>query len=74
MLFRSELHDAIIRGDIRPPAEFATEPHPHCPGGRYPGQLLSIALKALNIDPAARYQSVSDFQAAIAEWQDDHDR
>lgn len=63
------LRDAITHGDIRKPAQFAKEPHPHCPGGRYPGQLVTIALKAMALDPAARYASVPDFQAAIAAWQ-----
>ncbi|MEQ1862679.1 MAG: FHA domain-containing serine/threonine-protein kinase [Chthoniobacteraceae bacterium] len=63
------LRDAITHGDIRNPAPFALEPHPHCPGGRYPAPLMAIALKALNIEPANRHQSVQELQAAVAAWQ-----
>lgn len=63
------LADAITHGDIRNPVQFAKEAHPHCPGGRYPGQLVAIALKALKLEPGERYQSVPDFQAAVAAWQ-----
>ncbi len=63
------LRDAITHGDIRSPAQFAKEPHPHCPGERYPGQLVAIALKALSLEPADRFQTVPHLQAAIATWQ-----
>jgi serine/threonine protein kinase len=65
----SALFDAIVNGDIRSPAIFSKEPHPHCPEGRYPGQLLTIALKAMNRDPGGRYQSVPEFQSAVSAWQ-----
>jgi len=48
------LFEAILNGAIRPPPQFAAEPHPHCPGGRYPGQLLAIAMKALRRRPEDR--------------------
>lgn len=63
------LQDAITHGDVRKPAQFAKEPHPHCPGGRFPGQLMTIAMKAMSLEPADRYQSVPELQAAVAAWQ-----
>ena len=63
------LRDAIVHGDIRKPAQFSKEPHPHCPNNRYPGQLVAIAMKALSLNPAERYQSVPEFQTALATWQ-----
>lgn len=63
------LRDAITHGDIRNPVQFAREPHPHCPGQRYPGQLVSIAMKALSLEPAERFHSVPELQAAVAAWQ-----
>jgi serine/threonine protein kinase len=65
----ASLFEAVLNGAIRPPADFASEPHPHCPGGRYPGPLIAIALKALSRKPEDRYQSVPEFQAAVAAWQ-----
>jgi hypothetical protein len=64
------MFEAIINGSIRPPAQFGSEPHPHCPGGRYPGQLVAIAMKALSRKPQDRYQSVPDLQAAVNAWQE----
>jgi serine/threonine protein kinase len=64
------LFEAILNGAIRPPAEFASEPHPHCPGGRYPGPLVAIAMKALSRKPEDRYQSVPELQASVAAWQE----
>ena len=66
----SALFEAIINGAIRPPAQFGAEPHPHCPGGRYPGPLVAIAMKALSRKPEDRYQSVPELQAAVAAWQE----
>jgi serine/threonine protein kinase len=63
------LRDAIIHGDIRKPAQFASEPHPHCPHGRYPADLMGIALKAMSPDPADRYATVPEFQTAILDWE-----
>jgi serine/threonine protein kinase len=64
------LFEAILNGAIRPPAQFGAEPHPHCPGGRYPGQLVAIAMKAMSRKPEDRYQSVTDLQAAVRTWQE----
>ena len=63
------LFEAIVNGSIRPPATFANEPHPHCPGGRFPGALLVVIMKALSRNPADRFESVPDLQAAVSEWQ-----
>jgi serine/threonine protein kinase len=64
-----ELFESIINGAIRPPSTFAREPHPHCPGGRFPGPLVAIAMKALSRKPEDRYPSVPQLQAAVAAWQ-----
>ncbi|HET6407857.1 MAG TPA: FHA domain-containing serine/threonine-protein kinase, partial [Chthoniobacteraceae bacterium] len=64
------MFEAILNGSIRPPAQFGAEPHPHCPGGRYPGQLVAIAMKALSRRPEDRFQCVPDLQAAVAAWQE----
>jgi serine/threonine protein kinase len=63
------LFEAIINGAIRTPATFANEPHPHCPGGRFPSALLSVIMKALSRNPADRFGSVPELQAGVAEWQ-----
>jgi serine/threonine protein kinase len=63
------LLQAITHGDIRQPSLFAKEPHPHCPGARFPGPLVAIVLKALSLNPENRYASVPEFQAAVAAWQ-----
>jgi serine/threonine protein kinase len=64
------LFEAIINGSIRSPSDFAQEPHPHCPGGRYPGPLITIAMKAMSRNPEDRYQGVPELQAAVAAWQE----
>jgi serine/threonine-protein kinase len=63
------LFEAILNGAIRPPKTFANEPHPHCPGGRYPGALLAIAMQAMARKPEDRFASVPELQAAVAMWQ-----
>lgn len=60
---------AIITAEVQKPAIFAKEPHPHCPGGKYPAPLMAIAVKALSHKPETRYQDVREFQHAISEWQ-----
>lgn len=66
----TELFEAILNGAIRPPSQFGSEPHPHCPGGKFPGQLVSIAMKALSRNAEQRYQSVPELQAAVTAWQE----
>lgn len=41
----------------------------HCPGKRIPDSLSAVAMKALALDPADRYQNVEDLQADIAAFQ-----
>jgi serine/threonine protein kinase/tetratricopeptide (TPR) repeat protein len=44
-------------------------PLPHMPGGRVPNALSSVAMKALTLDKAKRYQSVTAFSADIEKFQ-----
>lgn len=41
---------------------------PHCPGGRVPGPLSRVAMKAMALAPADRYQSVPELQADVEAW------
>jgi len=41
----------------------------HCPGKRIPESLSAVAMKALSLDPADRYQVVEDLQADIEAFQ-----
>src|SRR5437762_5064150 len=41
----------------------------HCPNKRIPEGLSAVAMKALALDPADRYQNVEDLQADIAAYQ-----
>ncbi len=41
----------------------------HCPGKRVPDGLSAVAMKALSLDPADRYQNVEDLQADISAFQ-----
>ncbi len=63
------LFEAIVNGTIRPPAAFSSEPHPHCPGGKFPGPLLAVVMKALSRNPADRFANVQQLQAEVAAWQ-----
>lgn len=45
------------------------KPSPHCPGGRVPAALSSVAMKALRPDKERRYQSVGEFSADIGKYQ-----
>lgn len=42
---------------------------PHCPGGRVPSALSSVAMRALSTSPQDRYASVIDLQRDIAAYQ-----
>ncbi|MCB1276872.1 protein kinase [Prosthecobacter sp.] len=44
-------------------------PLPHMPGGRVPHALSSVAMKALTLDKAKRYQNVAAFSADIEKYQ-----
>jgi serine/threonine protein kinase len=41
----------------------------HCPGKRIPDGLAAVVMKALELDPALRYQNAEDLQADIAAFQ-----
>lgn len=41
----------------------------HCPGRRVPDGLAAVAMKALQLNPQDRYQTVEDLQADVAAWQ-----
>ena len=42
---------------------------PHCPGNRIPSSLSAVTMKALALNPADRYQSVTELQADVSAWQ-----
>ena len=42
---------------------------PHCPGGKVPGALSAVTMKALTRDKTRRYQSVTQFTADIVAYQ-----
>lgn len=60
-----------MRTLIRTASEDGTPPPAliHCPGGKPPEGLIAVIEKAMRADPAARYQSVEEFQADITAWQ-----
>ncbi|MEO6754853.1 MAG: serine/threonine-protein kinase, partial [Chthoniobacteraceae bacterium] len=45
------------------------QPLPHCPGGKVPSALSSVAMKALRVDKATRYATVAAFAADIEKYQ-----
>ena len=45
------------------------KPLPHCPGGRVPAALSAVAMKALHVEKAARYQTVASLSADIESFQ-----
>lgn len=81
----TEVLRRIFAGDIVPPSDYysdesigrTTETHagagspqlPHCPNGRIPSMLSEIAMKALAVSPADRYQSVTELQKEIEDYQ-----
>jgi serine/threonine protein kinase/WD40 repeat protein len=48
----------------------AITPLPHIPAGRVPSALSAVAMKALTLDKARRYQEVGEFGADIEAYQD----
>jgi serine/threonine protein kinase len=57
----------FIGGVPRERAEaLTTSLFPHCRDGRIPPPLSAVAMKALALDPAQRYQTVKDLQAVAA--------
>ena len=65
----SEVLSNVLAGRITPPTLRQSAPLPHCPGGRVPEALSAVAMKALQVDPARRYQSVAYLQADLAAYQ-----
>jgi serine/threonine protein kinase len=41
----------------------------HLPGRRVPEGLSAVVLKAMNVDPAGRYQTVAELQADVLAWE-----
>ena len=56
------------RGSVTP-AMNANAGLPHCPGGRVPASLSAVAMKALQVDLAQRYQKVAELQAEVVAYQ-----
>ncbi len=65
----SEVLSNVLAGRITPPVRQQSAPLPHCPGGRVPEALSAVAMKALQVDPARRYQSVAYLQADLTAYQ-----
>jgi Leucine-rich repeat (LRR) protein/tetratricopeptide (TPR) repeat protein len=69
--------DRTRTGDIRPPTDYnrgasrevTAIPLPHCPGRRVPRVLSSVAMKALALEAANRYQTVGELQSDITAYQ-----
>ena len=80
-----EVVDAIASSEIAPPSRFNTTPKSgarapapdeeeliellHLPGRRVPDGLSAVVMKAMQLAPADRYQSVEEMQADIAAHQ-----
>jgi serine/threonine protein kinase len=63
-----EIMEKVVNGRLTPPEE-AVRLHPprHLPEGKLPTGLIATAMKALSLDPASRFVSVREFQAALHE-------
>ena len=46
-------------------ASQAARAYPHCPGGRIPAALSAVAMRALALDPADRYQNAQELQREV---------
>lgn len=79
-----EILTKVCRGEVIDPALF-TEPEKlagrfpktrsdfelvHCPGGRLPTALVSVALKAMSVPMVERYPTVGNLQLDIEAWLD----
>jgi len=63
-----EILENVVAGRIPPLAEVVRRMAPkHLPQGRFSGDLAAIAMKALSLDPGARYATVREMQAALRE-------
>jgi len=71
-----EILKAIVSGNIRPPESYnsgsggkknapSKNIFPHCPNGRIPTAVSAIAMRALSVDKADRYQNVVQLAADI---------
>lgn len=65
----NEVLDNVLAGRIMPPIRRQTAPLPHCPGGQVPEALSAVTMKAMETNPAGRYQSVASLQADLAAYQ-----
>ncbi len=81
----AEVVEKILNSEITPPSSFNQQPKSsrhqrpeiteahvaliHCPGRRIPDGLSAVVMKAMNGEPAARYQSVEEMQADLTAWQ-----
>ncbi len=64
------LLDDVRAGRITPPLQrLGARKLAHLPGGRVPESLAAVAMKAMALQPDARYPSVQAFQADIAAYQ-----
>ena len=61
----------VSRADFKPPlaASQGGKRLPHLPRGRVPASLDAVVMKAMSLEPAARYQSVPELQAEIQAYQ-----
>jgi serine/threonine protein kinase/WD40 repeat protein len=59
---------SVAQGRVQP-AKSVASALPHCPGGRVPAALSSVAMKALQVDTAQRYQTVAELQADVVAYQ-----
>jgi serine/threonine protein kinase len=58
---------ATTKGNVLDAKKFT--PLPHMPGGRVPNALSAVAMKALTLDKANRYQNITAFSADIEKYQ-----
>lgn len=66
-----EIVENVVRGRIRPAAEAGLmKPPPHLPNGEVPRELAAVAMKAMSLEPADRYQTARDLQAAVRRHRD----
>jgi WD40 repeat protein len=56
-----------LEGAAANPKHF--QPLPHCPGGKVPAALSSVAMKALTVDKERRYATVAELAADIEAYQ-----
>ncbi len=58
---------AHTKGDVLEASKI--KPLPHVPGGQVPNALSAVAMKALTLDKAKRYQNIAAFSADIEKYQ-----